>query len=84
MTADEAAGGLKSFAVHDPTWVSGGMSIPAAEPKELGPDDTLFVECIFDNSVVNQRTVGGEREEPRDLKWAEDGAMCVGFVTAAQ
>jgi hypothetical protein len=58
MTADEAAGGLKSFAVYDPTWVSGGMSIPAAEPKE--------------------------REEAQDLNWAEDGEMCVGFVTAAQ
>jgi len=55
-----------------------------AEPKELGPDDTLFVECIFDNTPSNQRIVGGTREEPRDLNWAEDEEMCVAFVTARQ
>ncbi len=55
-----------------------------AEPKDLGPDDSLFVECIFDNTAGNQRIVGGQRETPRDLNWAEDEEMCVAFVTARQ
>lgn len=46
MTADEAAGGLKSFAVYDPTWVSGGVSISAAEPREREePPDLNWAEA---------------------------------------
>ena len=123
MTADEVAGTLKSYALYDPAWITGGLSVPAgesevvhtyellprvrlergdtrllaanlhmhergsrgqigvrradgstecllqidrwdygwqadyvfAEPKTLGPDDALFVECVFDNTASNQR-----------------------------
>ena len=53
-------------------------------PKVLHYDDRLYVECRFDNSAENQRIVYGEREEPRDLNWAEDGEMCAGFVAATK
>ncbi len=54
------------------------------EPKVLEPDDRLYLECHFDNSEDNQRVVFGEKEAPRDLNWAEDGEMCVGFVAATK
>lgn len=54
------------------------------EPIDLLPGDKLYIECHFDNSAANQRVVNGELEEPRDLNWAEDGEMCVGFITASR
>ena len=51
-------------------------------PVTLAGDDELLVECHFDNTAANQRIVGGERETPRDLNWAEDEEMCVAYVTA--
>ncbi|MCO4768572.1 MAG: monooxygenase [Deltaproteobacteria bacterium] len=48
----------------------------------LDPDDRLLVECHFDNTGRNQRTVNGTVETPRDLNWAEDEEMCVAYVTA--
>jgi hypothetical protein len=51
-----------------------------AQPIELRLDDALFVECHFNNTAANQRIVNGAPEEPRTLRWAEDGEMCVAFV----
>lgn len=53
-------------------------------PKRLEPGDRLFVSCTFDNVPSKQRIVSGRRESPKDLSWAEDEEMCVGFVTASQ
>ncbi len=53
-----------------------------AEPVDLAWDDRVWVECHWDNTDGNQRVVGGVAEEPRDLAWAEDQEMCVGFLTA--
>lgn len=51
-------------------------------PFELRWDDSIWVECHWDNSAANQKVVAGEAEEPRDLNWAEDEEMCVAFLTA--
>lgn len=55
-----------------------------SEPIDLLPGDKVYVECHFDNSAENQRVLLGEREEPRDLNWAEDGEMCIGFLSATK
>lgn len=53
-------------------------------PKRLEKGDRLLVSCTFDNSPAHQRLRGGKPESPRDLNWAEDEEMCIGFVTATQ
>ncbi|MDX2053982.1 MAG: hypothetical protein SFV15_16390 [Polyangiaceae bacterium] len=46
-------------------------------PKKLGPDDQLYLECVFDNSAENQPT----KQAPRDIAWGTDGQdMCAGFL----
>ncbi len=54
------------------------------QPKRLEPGDRLLVSCTFDNTAGHQRLRGGIPETPRDLSWAENEEMCVGFVTATQ
>jgi hypothetical protein len=51
------------------------------KPMFLDKGDRAYVECHFDNSKAHQRIVDGVPEEPRDLNWAEDGEMCVGYLT---
>lgn len=53
-----------------------------AAPRTIEDGDLAFVECAFDNGPAHQRLVNGLPEEPRDLNWAEDGEMCVAFLTA--
>ncbi len=53
-------------------------------PKVLNPDDQIYIECRFDNSITNQAIVDGVRRAPRDLAWGgNDQDMCAGFVTIA-
>lgn len=54
------------------------------KPKRLERGDRLLVSCTFDNTSGHQRLRGGVPETPRDLNWAEDEEMCVGFLTATQ
>jgi hypothetical protein len=54
-----------------------------SEPARLEPGDQLHVECHWDNGEENQRVIGGQRQAPRDLVFANDGEMCVGFVLVA-
>jgi hypothetical protein len=52
-----------------------------AQPKTLGPDDQLYVECHFDNSATNQPTINGQPRQPRDIAWgSDDQEMCAGFA----
>jgi hypothetical protein len=53
-----------------------------SEPVRIAPGDKLYVECHFNNSADHQRVINGRPEEPRDLNWAENQEMCVGFATA--
>ncbi len=55
-----------------------------AEPRRLEAGDRLMVSCTFDNTRDHQRVLASGLEEPRDLGWAEDEEMCVGFVTATR
>lgn len=58
-----------NFGWEQPFWFT--------EPTTLGPDDSLYVECHFDNSAENQPN----GMEPRDIGWGgNDQDMCVGFV----
>jgi len=52
-----------------------------SEPVRLDPGDKLYVECHWDNSAGNQRLVGGEREQPRDLYWKTEDEMCGAVLT---
>ncbi len=55
-----------------------------AEDTTLAPGDRLLISCTFDNTAAHQKVVNGQLEKPRDLNWAEDQEMCVGFVTASE
>lgn len=50
-------------------------------PKTWRRGDKLVITCRWDNTEGHQRVVDGEPETPRDQHWADDGEMCVGFVT---
>lgn len=53
-----------------------------ARPIRLGPDDQLYLECDYDNSLENQPIVDGKRLEPRDIAWGTDNQdMCAGFLS---
>ena len=69
---------LLQIDAYDHAW-QGDYSFTA--PIMIAPGDRVHVECVFDNTLGHQRVVGGAPEEPRDLNWAEDGEMCVGFIT---
>jgi hypothetical protein len=51
-------------------------------PVELRPQDTIVLECEFDNSVENQPLQDGVRMPPRDLRWGEGTTdeMCLNFL----
>lgn len=51
------------------------------DPVDVAWDDSLWVECHWDNSADNQRIVDGEPEEPKTMIWGESTEMCVGFVS---
>jgi hypothetical protein len=48
----------------------------------LAVDDQVWVSCHWDNTAGNQRIVDGEPEDPKAQIWAENGEMCVGYLTA--
>lgn len=52
------------------------------EPLRLGPDDTLQLQCWWDNSAGNQPIIDGERAEPIDVDWGEGtrDEMCLGVL----
>ena len=45
----------------------------------LDADDTLWMECTWDNSASNQPIVDGEVQEPVDVAWGEGTSdeMCL-------
>lgn len=48
-----------------------------AQPVPLAPDDALYVECRFDNSLPNQPS----GQDPRTFAWGEeDQDMCAAFL----
>ena len=55
-----------------------------AQDVNLNPGDRLLVSCTFDNTAAHQKIVNGQLEKPRDLNWAEDQEMCVGFITSSE
>ncbi len=55
-----------------------------AHDVTLQPGDRLLISCTFDNTASHQKLVNGQLEKPRNLTWAEDQEMCVGFVTASE
>lgn len=55
------------------------------QPYALRPQDTIVVECEFDNSPANQPLVDGKPQTPRDVRWGEGTAdeMCLNFLYVA-
>lgn len=55
------------------------------EPVTLYPDDSLYVECHFDNTPENQMIIDGVRLPPRDVAWGDrtTDEMCLGNVLVA-
>lgn len=51
-------------------------------PVELRPQDTIVLECEYDNSAANQPLENGVRQPPRDLRWGEGTTdeMCLNFL----
>lgn len=52
------------------------------EPVVLRPQDTLEVECNYDNSAANQPVIDGQRQAPRDVTWGEKTTdeMCLSYM----
>lgn len=44
--------------------------------------DTLMLECHWDNRAENQPIVNGTRRPPRNVNWGEDSddEMCIGYI----
>ncbi len=64
------------------------LSYRLQEPLVLQPEDTVAIECQWDNSAENQPIINGEAAAPRDVAWG-DGSydeMCLGilFITGAE
>lgn len=70
--------GSKSCLMEIPRWEFGWeQPFWLAEPRRLGPDDELYLECHFDNSAANQP----DGKPPRDIAWGDDNQdMCAAFV----
>jgi hypothetical protein len=69
-----------------PTWDFGWQeTYMLREPVTLFPDDSLYVECHFDNTAENQIVVNDVRLPPRDVAWGEKTTdeMCLGNVLIA-
>ena len=58
----------------------GGYSLENIEIFE--PGDKLYIECEWDNSLSNQRSIDGQAQEPRDVSWGEGTSdeMCLGII----
>ena len=54
-------------------------------PYLLRPQDSIQVECEYDNSQQNQPVIGGQQQQTRDLGWGEGTAdeMCLSFLYVA-
>jgi hypothetical protein len=76
------ADGSKDCLLEIPRWHFGwAQPFWLSQPKTLGPDDQIYVECRFDNSDANQPVIDGRPRPPRDIAWGnEDQEMCVGFA----
>ena len=58
-----------------------------ANPVTFGGEDTLWMECTWDNSERNQPIVDGEVKEPVDVAWGEGTSdeMCLsGFYVTGE
>ena len=53
-------------------------------PVALNKGDKLYVECHWDNTQENQKTVNGIQQEPRTLHWGTDQEMCGAIVTFSE
>jgi hypothetical protein len=71
--------GSKSCLLEIPRWEFGWeQPFWLSEPKRLGPDDELYIECHFDNSAENQP----DGKPPRDIAWGGGNQdMCAAFLS---
>lgn len=55
---------------------------PSEAPFKLEAADTVQLTCVYDNSAANQPTVGGVKQEPRDVTWGEGtlDEMCLAYA----
>jgi hypothetical protein len=76
------ADGSKDCLLEIPRWHFGWTQpFWLTQPKTLGPDDQLYLECHFDNSESNQPVISGQQRKPRDIAWgSDDQEMCAGFA----
>jgi hypothetical protein len=52
------------------------------EPLKARKNDSIVLECTYDNSYENQPVINGERQMPRDVTWGEGtlDEMCLSFL----
>ncbi len=51
-------------------------------PVTVRPNDTIHLDCHYDNSQANQPVFGGVQQAPRTVHWGENTTdeMCLNFV----
>ncbi|MCE9577090.1 MAG: monooxygenase [Deltaproteobacteria bacterium] len=55
-----------------------------AAPVAIQPGDKLYLECHWDNTAGNQKTVDGNRQAPRTIGWGADEEMCAAVVSYSE
>jgi hypothetical protein len=75
--------GTESCLIEVPDWDYGWqLDYLFQEGLAYGPDDTLHVECHFDNTADNQPIVNGERRQPQTITFGENtlNEMCLHYL----
>ena len=51
-------------------------------PVVAGQNDSIVVECHYDNSAHNQPILGGQKQVPRDISWGPGALdeMCLSYL----
>ena len=52
------------------------------DPVALSRNDSITLECDYDNSYANQPVVDGQKQMPREVTWGENTSdeMCLSFL----
>jgi mono/diheme cytochrome c family protein len=75
--------GSESCLIEVPDWDYGWqLDYLFQEGLAYGPDDTLHVECHYDNTTDNQPLVNGERRQPQTITFGENtlNEMCLHYL----
>jgi len=69
--------------VHIPKWkFHWQQSYQLAEPFVAQSNQSLILECHYNNTAENQPVIGGKKSPPREVTWGEgtEDEMCLSFI----